>query len=253
MSGNSQKNQGFTLIEILVVLGIFSVLMVVIVNVFLLSLNSQRQSSLRQQTLANLRYVSETIVRKIRTSEIDYSYVYDGDGQQGISSYEQELSLIDQDGNNYIFYLDNGTREVKVLVNGQESAMTDGEEMAVVSLRFYIDPVTNPFAEEKCNDSLKPAANGCLNNTISCTVNDNSGLTGFCICNPDADVLSACGTKRCDDAAYGGADDNLGLCLPFNVQPRVTMVLGFESVGGKPEDQKRIYLQTTTSSRVYKR
>ncbi|NUM25519.1 MAG: type II secretion system protein [Candidatus Buchananbacteria bacterium] len=251
MSGNKQKNQGFTLIEMLVVLGIFSILMVVIVNVFLLALNSQRQSSLRQQTLANLRYVAETIVRKIRTSEIDYSYVYDGDGETGIAGFEQELSLIDQDGNNYIFYLSGG--EVKLLANGQESAMTDVNEVKIVSLRFYIDPVTNPFAEERCNDSLKPAANGCLNNTISCTVNDNSGLTGFCICNPDADVLSSCGTQSCDDAALGGADDNLGLCLPFDVQPRVTMVLGFESVGGKPEDQKRIFLQTTTSSRVYKR
>ncbi len=259
MNGNNYSDkrqatsdkQGFSLVEILVVLGIFSVLTVVIVNVFLLSLRSQRQAASRQDVLANVRYIMETMVRKIRTSEINYDYIYDGDGDDGINGYEQELFLRDQEGNDYIFYLQGGV--IKLLVNGQDSPLTNLDEVKAVNLRFYIDPVTNPFAQERCNDFLKPAPNGCLNNTIACTVNDDSGLTGFCICNPNGDAQSLCATKYCDDSALGSVGDDEGLCLPFNSQPRVTVVLTLESSGVRPEDIKRISVQTTASSRVYKR
>ena len=230
------------MIEILTALGIFSMLTVVIMNVFLLSLRAQRQTALRQETLSNVRYVTETMVRKIRTSEINYNFDYDADGDLGINGYEQELFLRDQDGNDQLFYLQAGA--VHWLVNGQESTLTDINQVKVVSLRFYIAPITNPFAEERCNDSLKPAPNGCLNNTIACTVNDDSGLTGFCLCDTNGEAQSLCATKNCSPD---------GLCLPFDAQPRVTVVLGLESEGIRQEDRKRIYVQTTASSRVYKR
>lgn len=247
MSGNSfkkkffslpfKKGEGFTLVEMLVVLAVFSVFTVVIVNVFLLSLRAQRQTSLRQETLADLRFVTETIARQIRTSEIDYAAY----GVAGVSSPEDELFLIDQNGNNLryslfnaeiIFSIDDGVAPAQV------ASITNKDQVQVVNLYFYITPITNPFFQEQCNDALTPT--GCQG-VISCTVDDpdTTFKLGFCQCggNPD------CATGYCNE----------GICLPFDQQPRVTMILGFESSGVKLEEQKRIFLQTTVSSRVYKR
>jgi len=237
-TGQETRNKfGFTLIEVLVVLGLFSILSVIIINVFLLSLGSQRQASFRQKTLANLRYVMEIVGRQVRISEIDYSsFNYTGD--------DQSLYLIDQEGDSYIFYLADGEfgrKEIKMSVNGQESFLTSGAEVDIVNLSFIVDPVLSPFIEERCNQDS--GSTGCSSSSSGCTVNDpgNEYLAGFCQCTTENDCPK---TQNCSDP---------GLCLPVNYHPRVTIVLGFESVGLKVEEQKLIYLQTTASSRVYKR
>lgn len=238
MSGNKKNQRGFTLIEIIVVLGIFSMLVVVILNVFILVMRSQRQAAFRQETLSDLRYVVETISKQVRTSEIDYSFPYDKDLDAGINGAENELYLKDADGNIFAYYLQNG--ELFSSVNGQISNLTKADEIKIVSLSFYISPSTNPFTEERCNDGL--TVSGCRS-TILCTVNDDKSefKTGYCICSNNQD----CATNNCDAAE--------GVCLPPNIQPRVTMILGFETVEVKPEDIKRIYLQTTVASRIYRR
>ncbi|MBI3290670.1 prepilin-type N-terminal cleavage/methylation domain-containing protein, partial [Candidatus Falkowbacteria bacterium] len=153
---NRKSGKGFTLMEILVVMAFFAVLVVVLVNVFLLALRAQRQAAFRQETLDNLRFISETITRQIRNSQIYYydpndpqSPEYDIDGEAGISGPEQELHLIDGEGNNYVYYLDVG--EIKVAINGEESKLTTISDVTVVKLLFFIDPETNPFIEERCN------------------------------------------------------------------------------------------------------
>lgn len=242
---------GFSLIEILVVLGIFSVLAIVIVNVFLLALRSQRQASFRQETVANLRYVTETMVRQIRNSEIDFGSPgdgkYDNDilldgGKAGIVGSESELYLVDQENNTLAYYLQGG--ELKIQINGQVASLTDLNDIQVIKLLFFISPVADPFSEERCNQDSGPT--GCSIPSVDvggCTINDPTGFpVGFCRCDTSDDCLK---TQYCDSTQ--------NLCLPFNQQPRVTIVLGFRSTGTRVEEQKTVYLQTTVSGRVYKR
>ncbi|OGY42869.1 MAG: hypothetical protein A2729_03065 [Candidatus Buchananbacteria bacterium RIFCSPHIGHO2_01_FULL_39_14] len=240
-SSEASRRFGFSLIEVVVTLGIFSLLSVVIIDVYLLALKSQQQTSLRQQTLANLRYAAETISRQIRNSEIDYNYSYNQDGDSGLNGAETELALIDQAGNNYIYSLNGG--ELYATVNGQPSPLTEINQVKVLKALFFIEPIKDPFKEERCNAGLNPT--GCLNGPppISCTLNDSAlqVRTGFCQCAQNTD----CATGFCDLAQ--------GICLPVNEQPRVTMILGFQSAGQRPQDIKTVYLQTTASSRVYKR
>lgn len=234
------RRRGFTLVEILVVLGIFAILGTLIVDVFILALQAQRQTSFRQKTLSNLRYVMEVMTKQIRTSEIDYDY-YDG----VISPQETTLALIDQSGKKIRYWLSGEGIKLSIDQGGiaEESFLTNSEEIKAVRLYFYINPLTNPFSEEKCNQNNGPT--GCLPASDGCTINDAEDiyLSGFCKCDPIAD--SKCRTNYCDP--------NDKLCLPFNQQPKVTILLGFESQAQKIEEQKRIYLQTTVTSRVYKR
>ncbi|HLC89800.1 MAG TPA: prepilin-type N-terminal cleavage/methylation domain-containing protein [Patescibacteria group bacterium] len=248
MIGNSKlisklrhRQTGFSLMEIIVVLGIFSLLLVVVVNIYLIALKTQRQTSLRQETLSQLRYVAETMVRNIRASEIDYTYSFNQDGDDGIYGSEKELALIDEGGRKIIYFYDQG--EIRISIDGQISALTDLDQVKILKFYFFIQPAKNPFLEEQCNDALVPS--NCLATAIppvSCTVNDlELGLTGFCQCVND----SQCASGFCDPES--------NLCLPPNFQPRVTIVLAFQSAGIRPEDIKTIYLQTSASSRVYKR
>lgn len=264
MIGNNKKIKGFTLVEILMVVALFAILTTVIVNVFILTLNSQRQASARQKTLANLRFVIEKIARQVRTSEIDY-HKY-----TGLNNKVDALFLIDSFGSEISYSLDdNGkikvslTKEEDGLNVTEESYLTDNEEVKIVNLDFYIDPTTNPFQDERCRENTdcysytQDPNQTCLVTKIcqdgekkGYECNDDSQCpesicvpppfeSGFCSCGDDSECL----TNHCSD----------GVCLPINYQPKVTIALAFQSQSVKVSEQKIIFLQTTVSSRVYKR
>ena len=218
-------------------MGLFVILIIVLVNIYLLALRSQRQTAARQETLQSARFVMETISRQVRISEIDYTYDYDGDADAGINGSESELALVDPDGNSIIYKLVNG--QLVVDVESVQYALTNAADLEVINLDFYLEPVTDPFQEERCNQVLVPT--GCLP-SVSCNVNDNqTGYSGFCVCSDDG----SCASGHCDLQA--------GVCLPPNAQPRVTIILDFQAKEGKLEDRKMVFLQTTVSSRVYER
>lgn len=258
MIGDKRQQRGFTLVEILTVVGIFSILILVIINIFILALRAQRQTALRQEALADLRFVTESIAQQVRVSEVYYptpTSATPNPPEYGgsINGPEQEIHLLSQNGTRYSYYAETVINSAGVAV-GQirqvitepggsplSSLVTNPDEINVVTLNFYIDPPGDPFYAERCNGSHAPT--GCLTVQNSCTVNDVSSdfKSGFCTCSDD----SECATRNCDTAE--------GICLPFDVQPRVTMVVSFQSLGTRPEDLERVSLQTTVSSRVYKR
>ena len=239
---NNKPKKGFTLLEMVVVIGIFSLLGMVIIDVYLLSLSAQRQTSARQKTLNNIRYVTEVIARQIRASEIDYDH-YDND----ILSPAAELALIDSEGKSFIYKLDGG--EIKLTIDDSQTySLTNQAELEVVNWNFYISPAFSPFKEEQCRQDIGEIGVGC-EVTSGCTVDEPASqfYTGFCQCNSDSDCRL---THNCDLSALDG---EVGLCVPVNQQPKVTMALGFKSKGVKKEEEKTINLQTTVSSRYYKR
>lgn len=225
---NLKKGGGFTLIEILVVLGLFTLLSLLIINVFLLSLNAQRKASARQEAVSSLRFVMETMAQEIRTSEIAYP----------LDPSNQVLRL--RSGAVTIQYSLN-TDEIILDIEGQISVLNDVNEIVVTELHFYVDPPNDPFAEERCNiDGLISSGGDCTSG--SCTINDTTPgkefKSGFCICSNNSECHPNVG--NCTE----------GLCLPFDRQPRVTIVMVFQPVSN---DTTPIYMQTTISSRIYKR
>jgi len=236
------SRKGFTVMEMLIVVALFAMLGVVIVNVYLLSLSAQRQTVSRQNTTANLRYVVESIAHQIRTGEVDYTAPYLDDGDMGIQGSEKELFLKDAEGNSYAYFVVNG--ELLVSYNGQVSKLTNLSEVKVFDQAFYIDPPTDPFFEERCNDGL--ALTGCLATAPTkpvCTINDatTNERLGYCQCTSDIQ----CKSQHCDAPS--------GVCLPLNRQPRVTIVIGSEATAVREIEVKRLYLQTTITSRTFRR
>ncbi len=230
-----KRQMGFTLMEIIVVLAVFSILILLLINVFLLSLRAQRQASNRQDAVANLRFVLETMAQNIRTSEIDYSQPLN----------PQVLDL--QSGSNKISFSLTG-REMVMTVNGQASTLTNAKQVEVLKLNFLVDPPNNPFAEERCSsDSDCSAASVSAGGCTAPSGSSSQFKSGYCRCSSDSacQVVGRCASNP-DIAGQN-------LCLPFDRQPRVTASLGFQTVGGRPQDVKTVFLQTTVSSRIYKR
>ena len=221
--------------ELVVVLAIFSILGLVIINVYLLSLRAQRQASYAQQTTSVARTILETIAQQVRTSEIDYS-AYGGT----ITGPQSSLALI-KNTQALSYSLVNG--QIEATLDGRSVPLTQTNLFSVDELTFYISPPTDPFDEERCNDGnvLVGEPTGCQLG-VACTANDSTNiLTGFCLCGSDSD----CRTGICDPAE--------GLCVPINQQPSATIVFGVTSAGVMAEDRQTIFLQTTVVSRMYKR
>lgn len=248
-----QRRGGFTLLEIIVVLAIFSTLVVLITNVFLTTLRAQRQTSYRQKTLSQIRQVMETIARQVRISEIDYS-AYDVDGSvQIIPTPTNTLNL----SNGLTFTLSqNRIARYQVTIGAPSGFyLTDPADVEVVSLKFYINPTISPFREERCRlqDSQDPLL-GCSPTSDGCTINvedDQAIPTGYCQCQASSQEMDCRVTKRC--VVNGIPETGQNICLPPDEQPRVTINIGLKSKGTQTEEEKIIFLQTTVSSRIYRR
>jgi prepilin-type N-terminal cleavage/methylation domain-containing protein len=191
------NKKGFTLVEMMVVLAIFSVATVVIVDIFMMAGKAQRRTLAIEKIQSDARYSMEAISKEIKMDMIDYDWVgYAG----GITSPEDALALLDADNNSIIFKISAddcpvGTNKCLVvsLDGGLTWASITSEGNNVEDLKFYIDPAVNPF----------------VMNAVNMYDSDN--------------------------------------------QPRVTIVLAAKGIDGRVEEQQTVYLQTTVSSRIYRR
>lgn len=64
--------KGFTLVEIIVVITIFSIVSVVTLNAFLTAFKSEQRSNIENAVLQDARYIMETISSEIQNGTIDY-------------------------------------------------------------------------------------------------------------------------------------------------------------------------------------
>jgi len=68
---NKNKNKGFTLIEMLVALAVFSIIVISMSNTAFLVIKGQRKAFALQLTQESSRYILESMIKEIRMSVID--------------------------------------------------------------------------------------------------------------------------------------------------------------------------------------
>jgi len=191
------NKKGFTLVEMMVVLAIFSVATVVIIDIFMMAGKAQRRTLAIEKIQSDARYSMEAMSKEIKMDMIDYGWA---GYAAGVTLPEDELALLDADNNSIIFKksADNcpaGTAKcLTVSIDGGVTwASITSKGNNVEDLKFYIDPAVDPF------------------------------------------LMNAGNTYDSDN------------------QPRVTIILATKGIGGRVEEQQTIYLETTVSSRIYKR
>ena len=154
MLSNVKKENGFTLVEMLVTMSIFVTAITTLSAIFLLTNQSQRKNKALQDIQTDARFSMEVVSQQIRRGVIDYDF-YDG----SIDSNPQTiLALLDSAGNKIQFrrFEASGRGELQISQdNGMNWTALTPPDISILDLFFYISPTTDPFAQTPLNN-LQP-------------------------------------------------------------------------------------------------
>jgi type II secretory pathway pseudopilin PulG len=139
------------MMELLVVMGIVSTVVVAATDIFMLAGRSQRKIFSLERAQADARYTLEAIAREVRNGQIDYAY-YGG----AVTSPAEELALIDSTNVKIRFHKSTAADEsscadpssvpclLVTIGSGQPAPLTP-EGVIARNVKFYVSPTVDPF------------------------------------------------------------------------------------------------------------
>ncbi len=217
------KRKGFTLLELLISVSIFSITVVIGVNLFFNIVGIQKRTSYIQEIQGDARYVMEEIVRQLRQGYLDYAYYSDrGISLDDLGNPDPNVGnkiLVTKDLDNNIFYFEQVV----------EGTLADG--------------LTDRYVLENCsvdiqNDDLDKCTKN-KDNWQTITSNEVHVKNFLIFPTPSADPLTL--------------DEDLGYQYQAHDQPKVTIVFQTEIDHKEKKYKMTTSLQTTVSSRIYAR
>jgi len=147
--------RGFTLMEMIVVLGLFSVIVVSATDIFVLANKAQRKVYGLERIQADARYAMEAVVREVRADRIDHAYY--AARATPLANPDTELALIDVSGQSVLFSQSDASQSAScpdaasapcllVSVGGGAAVSMTPKGVKVRSAKFYVAPIVDPFA-----------------------------------------------------------------------------------------------------------
>jgi prepilin-type N-terminal cleavage/methylation domain-containing protein len=132
---------GFTLIEIMVAVSIFSIVMLVAIGSVLSIVSANRKAQALNSVINNLNFALEGMVRDLRTG-----YEYDCDAnsnglQDCTTSPGSAISFYSSQYSGNVVYSLSGTSIYKEIIDGANTSTAialNGEEVKINSLNFYV-------------------------------------------------------------------------------------------------------------------
>ena len=142
------SEHGFTLVEILVVLGIFSTISVAVTDIYLLATRAERRVDVEQGLQGNARTALDFITRSIRNGSIAYDLM-----PSPIPSPVDQITVRTRAGTLFEFFRSAdaqlcGTSSPPCLMvreGAAQSAALSPAGMVVEDLRFFVSPPHDPF------------------------------------------------------------------------------------------------------------
>jgi prepilin-type N-terminal cleavage/methylation domain-containing protein len=135
MIGNKNSHIGFTLIELVVAVAVFSSMITIISSIFINSVSSQRKNIGQQDVLDNARYILENMGRSIRQSVIISS---DGSGSSLTIEHPTEKRIT--------YYLQ----------NNQIIEMVEENPIALSSNNVYVSRLNFEVSGNDIDDKTQP-------------------------------------------------------------------------------------------------
>lgn len=126
---NFQSKRGYTLIELIIAVGIFALVMVLASGAYFMMINLNRQTQAVVTGINNLSYALETMSRQMR---MGINYICNGIGD--CAGGGSTLSFTDETGASVTYSLVNGS--IVQTTNGVSSILTD-PAVSISSLVFY--------------------------------------------------------------------------------------------------------------------
>jgi prepilin-type N-terminal cleavage/methylation domain-containing protein len=142
--------KGVTLMELLVVLGIFSTTVMLASAIFLQTNAVQRRVILVNAAQSDLRFSFEAMVREVRHGGLDYDY-YEGEG--GIELPTDRLVVTNPYGQREEFFPSTDSsvcpigisKCIAVRIDGGQPEAMSSNSFILEDMFFYITPSANPF------------------------------------------------------------------------------------------------------------
>ena len=126
---NLRLTSGFTLIELMIAMGVFVLLIGIVVNIFISSLQKQRSAVALMVTNDNASIALEQMAREIRTGK-------------GFSvPLPQTLQFTNAKGEAVLYQYDSQNKEVERRVNNGVPLPVTGNNVTISDLRFTIVPL----------------------------------------------------------------------------------------------------------------
>lgn len=131
---NPTAHRGFTLIEMIVSVGLFSVVMLVVTAAYLAIISLDKESRSTNELVVNLSYALESMARNVRTGT-SYSCAGAGNGTC------EQLSFVDAEGKmvTYLRKIDSAGSAIGQCTSG---ACTSGTSVALTDPRISIQSLT---------------------------------------------------------------------------------------------------------------
>ncbi|MBU1045563.1 prepilin-type N-terminal cleavage/methylation domain-containing protein [Patescibacteria group bacterium] len=140
--------KGFTLVEIVVVTGIFSVLMIAISGIFIAALRAERNVLASKKVLGELSYAMEYMTRALRMADKDNTGFCIPSG----SNYQ----LTARSGIKFINILQSGACQEFFADNGKIKYATGAEELELTSSNINVSALKFEIINETESDNLQP-------------------------------------------------------------------------------------------------
>ena len=242
--------RGFTLIEVVITLGVFSIASLMAVNLFVFYVQQQRRTVSQQELQSDARALIEEVADQLREGTLDYAYY-----QANFSAEREKLfSALDGTGNSCLVVVDPLNQQVRYrLQNGAVEKLTvvpadttpcetatgwvnvTPADLTVDAFTIAVAPTENPFAArspQSCTADIQCRwGTTCFNpGTTTCQFEKNS----TCFCTPQK---------------FSYAETDVGDAY-FPLHPRVTFSLHVSRQAAQQTLQQTF--QTTIASRVFK-
>lgn len=251
------SRRGFTLLELVVASGIFSLALLIATGLFTSTTRAQKRIQSLAKVQGDARYVLDLMAASARSEGIDYGYYGDpnNDGSHAdlinlSTTPTDRLVTFNGSGRQTFFrWLPFSGTQTKLGICtvgaggygdcDQESEYLDITPTGNTITRFqvYLFPASDPF------QSAPTADRSCVTNLPA-----GPGVYGF------AADREACTCGSATDCFPGQVcDSGQGICRVANEQPRVTMVITTRGGSSRSEEQFESTFQTSVSIRSYKR
>jgi len=133
-STRAKTPRGYSLVELIVAVGIFSMVMLIVTGVYLALISYDRQARATNQLVSNLSFAVESMIRSIRTGR--------GYPETCASSPCNTISFLDPEGNAVFYKLnaDGTIGQCNITLETYCPPLTD-DQIQVETLAFYVTGV----------------------------------------------------------------------------------------------------------------
>ncbi|NCO61882.1 prepilin-type N-terminal cleavage/methylation domain-containing protein [Candidatus Kaiserbacteria bacterium] len=145
-----QKNNGFTLVEMLVALSLFTIVVTIVAGSILVLISGNQQVVKEQSVMANMSFVMDSMTREIRTGKnyyCDSSFGSQPDanqnqdcvsGNKAISFVEAGNSITGSNNGRIAYYFDSTNKTIMRKVGNSSPQSIVSNDIYIKSAKFFV-------------------------------------------------------------------------------------------------------------------